>query len=161
MKTIPLTQGVVAVVDDEDFDKVNQFKWRLLRLRRTSYAQRNLRINGKRTMQYLHRFVLDLNPGDPDIDHRDGNGLNCTRDNLRKASRQQNECNQRKQLRKTSSRYKGVYWRRGKNKWGALIQVNDKKKHLGSFDSEQEAARAYNQAAIQLHGDFARLNEVK
>ena len=164
MKTIELNQGQVALVDDEDFDRVNQGpKWSLLRLKHTQtlYAVRNVRVDGKRVKQKLHRFILNLGPDDPDVDHRDGNGLNCTRDNLRPATNQQNGCNRRKQRQEASSQFKGVSWHKSTRKWDARIQVNGKNKCLGRFDSELTAARAYNLAAIQLHGEFAHLNEIR
>src|SRR5260370_2756638 len=107
MKTIDLSQGLEAIVDDEDFERVSQFKWTALRGSRTWYARRNIQVNGKQTNQQLHRFILDLKPDAPEVDHRDGLGLNCRRDNLRLASRQQNNANRRK-LSPSSSWYKGV-----------------------------------------------------
>ncbi len=160
MKTIPLSQGQVAIIDDEDFNWVNQYKWSFQRNRRTGYAVRSVKYHGKQTRSPLHREVLGLGPGDPEVDHRDGNGLNCTKDNLRMATRQQNQRNQRKHLG-TSSQFKGVCWDKANRKWLAQIQVDGYLEYLGRFDAELTAARAYNLAAVQAFGEFAQLNRTK
>ncbi len=154
MKQIELTQGQVAAVDDEDFDRVNQFKWYAMRHGRTFYAVRDVKINGMRTAQLLHRVILNLPPGRvPEADHRDGNGLNNCRSNLRTATHQQNNCNRRKRRyhlgKSTSSEWKGVSWHKQTGKWRAQIGGNGNTHHLGLFDSEE--------AAVQLHGEFARV----
>ena|SRR5258708_2925659 len=160
MREIELSQGQTTTVDDEDFEKVNRFKWSLLcQSPRTRYAFRNVRVSGRRiTTLRLHRFILNLEPGDPDVDHVDGNGLNNVKANLQLATHQQNQCNQRKQLRKTSSRFKGVTWDRHAGEWKAQIKVKGKNHYLGCFAIEQEAAEAYDQAAVQFHNNFAKLN---
>jgi hypothetical protein len=92
-------------------------------------------------------------------DHKDGNPLNCQRDNLRIATRQQNSCNQKIRSTNTSG-YKGVSWHSRRYKWQAYIMVNYKRVYLGLFGTAEDAAKAYNEKAKELHGEFARLNEV-
>lgn len=89
------------------------------------------------------------------VDHWDGNGLNNCRKNLRVCTKQQNNMNTKKRSNR-SSKYKGVHFRAGR--WLAQIQVAGKKKHLGTFEEEADAALAYNFAATELFGPFARLN---
>src|SRR5690606_29091416 len=95
---------------------------------------------------------------DERIDHKDGNGLNNVRSNLRKATLAENNRNVRKQYG-TTSRFKGVCWHLRMSKWVARIHYNGTAYYLGSFDDEREAARVYDDWARQLHGEFARTNE--
>ena len=120
-------------------------------------ARHSSRKNGKQTTIQMHRLLLGLKPGDSrESDHKDGNGLNNRRNNLRIATRAQNQHNQRPQ--KGTSRFKGVCWHRDAAKWQAQIQIERRKIHLGYFDSEIEATRAYDAAARNHFGEFARLN---
>ncbi|SRR5712692_432961 len=157
MGTFELSQGQVAIVDDEDFDWVTQYEWHLKRGHNTFYAQRWVKIDGKWTRQKLHRFILGLTDPRIKIDHKDGNGLNNHRQNLRIATKQQNQANQQKQ-QGTSSRFKGVTWDKNRGKWSAQVMVAGKNKYLGRFDSELKAAQTYDQAAQKYFGNFAKLN---
>ena len=164
MKTIELTKGYVALVDDEDFDKVNEFKWQANEARRkdgsigTVYVTRTVYgESGTKVTQRLHRFLTDVTDPKIEVDHRDGNGLNNQSENLRISSRTQNQGNSRKQTG-TSSKFKGVTWNKRRCEWHAQIQISAKKRHLGDFDSEIEAALAYDTAACALFGDFAHCN---
>ena len=165
MVTIPLTQGKVAVVDDEDAE-LSQLRWHVLPGRRTTYAKRNARRDdGRRETEQLHRAVwARAHPDEPipiQLDHRDGNGLNCRRENLRPATRSENIRNQRVRITNTSG-FKGVCWQKTRCRWQAQIGVTtkgDRTNHwLGYFATHEDAARAYDDAARKLHGEFAALN---
>jgi hypothetical protein len=149
---IPLTRGLVAVVDAEDVERVLAAgKWQALVGDHTTYAQRNVYEQGQRRTVLLHTFLT----GWPRVDHRDGNGLNNRRSNLRPATARQNMQNRRIQSNNTSG-YKGVgrQW----NRWRATIQIDGRQVHLGTFGDPADAARAYDAAAREHFGEFARLN---
>jgi len=107
----------------------------------------------------MHREIMDA-PAGMEVDHINGNGLDNRKCNLRLATSSQNKRNQRKQRRKTSSKYKGVYWHKRDKVWVVRIQAEGKEKYIGSYKTEQEAALAYNEAALKYHGEYAKLNEV-
>ena len=158
MKTITLTKGYVAIVDDADYPEVAQFKWNALTLKNGKvYAYRTLP-NPERGAEYMHRRIMGLGRGDRrEVDHENGNGLDNQRHNMRVCAHRQNLCNQRKQDNR-SSRFKGVCWFTKKNKWYAGIKVNQKRINLGLHIKEEDAARAYDAAAIMHFGEFANLN---
>lgn len=149
---IPLTQGMVAVVDEEDYSYLSQWNWCVLKVEKLCYAVRNI----KDGVILMHRQLLNA-PKGKEIDHKDGDGLNNCRSNLRICNHQQNHYNLRNQVN-TSSIYKGVYWDKDKHKWRASLKVEGKIKRLGRFKDEVLAALAYNQAATRYHGEYARLN---
>jgi hypothetical protein len=105
----------------------------------------------------LNRVIMDAPPGLL-VDHRNGNTLDNRRTNLRLATCSQNRINSQRDKSKTSSRYVGVSLEKGRGKWLAYISYNGKRIHLGRFDNELDAARAYDLAAVKYHGEFARLN---
>ncbi len=109
---------------------------------------------------YLHREIVGAEPG-VEVDHRDGDGLNNRRANLRVTTHRLNLANQRTQQRPKSSRFKGVSFYKRDGRWEASIKVDGRKRRLGCFDDEIEAAKAYNAAALAAWGEFARLNEIK
>lgn len=151
MKEIQLTKGYVALVDDEDIERVNQFKWCVRIGKNTAYAQRYVRTpEGKRTSQLLHRFLLGVTDLQFDVDHKDHNGLNCQRNNIRVCTRSQNNANRRRI--KSSRNVQGVRWRKGK--WETQIIVNRRAIYLGRFASEAEAAQVYNLAASKFFKEF-------
>ena len=151
---LALTRGQFALVDEEDFDWLSAWYWTaLIRPGRSPYAFR--KVNGKPV--YLHRFIMG-DPPEMDVDHKDGNGLNCRRDNLRVCTHARNQQNYSKCSTVTSSSFKGVTWDKNRRKWMARIKVNRKFSNLGRFENEQDAACAYDEAANQLFGEFARLN---
>lgn len=166
MKTIPLTRGKLALVDDEDYERVSSLKWYAIRQPKRHheiwYAVRHASKNEKLT--YMHRFILGVGSG-VQIDHEDGDGLNCQRRNMREATHGQNVVNRdRIRGRVFTSKYRGVYRAQsGANPWRAAIRENGRQVHLGSFSTEEEAARVRDREALRVYGRFARLNfpEVK
>lgn len=160
MKIIPLTQGKVALVDDGDYEKVADKKWYAARYGNLWYAQREERVSPDQTRCIkLHQIILSPKEG-YDTDHKNGEGLDCRRKNLRYAREIQNGQNKRKPLRVagTTSQYKGVCWAKDRHKWRAAIRVNWKLINLGGFDNEEQAARVYDAAAVKYFANFAQLN---
>lgn len=155
MKQIPLTQGKFAIVDDEDYEFLSQWKWHISH----GYALRSdLSSYPKKTIS-MHRVITGTT-GNQLVDHIDRNGLNNQKSNLRIVTRTQNGMN-RKSHSGSSSKYKGVSWYKAGKKWEAFITYNKKRKFLGRFKSEIEAAEAYNIAATKFHGEYALLNEIE
>lgn len=140
-----------ALIDDGDFEKVSKYNWFVFKSRTTIYASTYI----KNKMILMHNFIM----GGKGIDHKDGNGLNNQKDNLRKCTNQQNQWNQQPQKGK-SSKYKGVCWGKHCGKWLATIKHNSVNINLGSYDSETDAAKAYNEKAKELFGEFAYQNKV-
>lgn len=156
MKEIKLTQDKVALVDDEDFDYLNQWKWCAHFNQFLFYAERRV---GKKILK-MHRVIIGVTDPDIKIDHKDGDGLNNQRGNLRKATDAQNLCNKIKKLN-TTSKYKGVHLEKFTGRWRAEVQYLGKKIRIGRFDDEVDAALAYNEAAKVIQGEFARLNAIE
>lgn len=153
-REIPLTQGKAAIVDDADYDWLMQRPWHFA----GGYAHHTApRSAGNRNVA-MHRLIMGATP-EQEVDHRNGDGLDNRRDNVRVCTRAGNTKNLAKRAG-TRSRYKGVSAKRdARHKlWRADIRADRQAYHLGSFASEDEAARAYDQAARRLHGEFARLN---
>jgi hypothetical protein len=152
MKLIPLTQGYFAKVDNSDFIWLSKYEWCLCKGRWTNYAKRGEMIDGKEVTIRMHRQILNT-PKGVKVDHKDHDGLNCQRFNIRNCTTRQNNMN------KTTwgkSKYIGVSIR--KKDIVAQIQIDGKKKHLGCFRTELAAAIAYDAKAIELFGEFANLN---
>lgn len=159
MKEICLTQGHRVLIDDVDYTSLSRFRWRAQKDWSTWYAVRSECVGGMKKAMLMHRVILGLGYGDPQLtDHVDGNGLNNTRANLRIATHAENSHNY-KRPRTNRSGFKGVSWSKAHRKWRAQIKVNGKDIHLGYFRSPVEAARAYDVAALKYHGEFARTNE--
>lgn len=160
MKTIPLSRGLVATVSDRDYRRVNQYKWCATKNSRnhTWYAHRADRSSGRVRKIRLHRFILGA-PRGLEVDHKDRDGLNNTRANLRLATGSQNKMNMNGW---SKNGFKGVTLmpKRGRLPWRARIQCNKKVIHIGYYTSIKEAALAYNRAAKKYFGKFARLNVV-
>ena len=156
MKLIPLTKGKFAMVDDWNYQWLNQFKWSASEGRNTYYAIRHK--DAKAIL--LHRVIMGCTKGDNKIiDHKDGNGLNCQESNMRFASRSQNRVNTVSE-NNTSSKYLGVHRcvHHGNIRWRATLNKDGKQFHCGYFKTEIEAVKAYNKKAKELHGEFANLN---
>lgn len=152
MKEIPLTKGKVAIVDDDDFERVNQYKWCY---DNGGYATAS--INGKQ--QRMHRFILNAKMGEH-VDHASMDGLDNQRCNIRICNNSQNHANTRLRSDNTTG-YKGVSFIKRDKIFQAKIEVNGHHMNLGSFVNPKDAAIAYNKAAKLYFGDFARLNKVE
>ena len=168
---IPLTQGKFAIIDKEDYDKVMEYKWFAVRDKNNFYAA----THGKnRETIKMHRLILGLNDRNNICDHKDHNGLNNTKSNLRVCTFNENIKNTSSRINSTSV-YLGVCYKPTrkrrlkngnysitniKNKWVSQIQCNKKKYFIGRFETEKEAAIAYNNEAIKKFGEFANLNNI-
>lgn len=150
----------IVLVDDEDFEFLNQWNWHLKPARNTFYATRQ-QFDGHSNFKHvkMHRLILGLNDSKIKGDHKDRNGLNNQRANLRICNPSENNCNQ-KSHKGSTSKYRGVSWCTERKKWVAHIQKEKKLVHIGRFFTEKEAALAYNNMAKELHGDFANLNKI-
>jgi len=152
---IKLTTGEVALVDKEDFSDISAYSWYRMKVGRDSYEKRiyaQSTIDG--TSVTMHRLILGF--PDSHIDHINGDGLDNRRQNLRLCSRSQNLCNQGS-TEGSSSQFKGVYNSK-RGRWRAELNYEGNRYRLGIFDSEREAALAYDRKALEIHGDFARPN---
>lgn len=151
VRYIPLTQGKFAIVDAADYERVSRHKWHVSRHGGRLYAYRKAR---GRTIP-MHRFIMNP-PKGMVVDHIDGNGLNNRRCNLRICTQRQNVYNSRPSG--AGSSYKGVRWDKERRRWMAAIYDGTRRIHLGRFDDEAEAARAYDRKAFELFGEYAYLN---
>jgi hypothetical protein len=149
-RSIPLTRGMAALVDEEDYERISQFKWSAQKNCNTFYAKRNTpATNGKRQgIELMHRRIL-APPRGMEVDHINGNGLDNRRKNLRVVTRQQNSQN-RHQIK--TSRFPGVYWHDRDQKWRSQIRIHGKRKFLGSFTDEKAAYCKYCEAVKSLEG---------
>jgi len=155
MPEIELSQGLVALVDASDYALVRDRRWYAARRKQTFYAVRHSSGPGPKLL-YMHRVIL---PTAGSVDHINGNGLDNRRANLRPANGAQNAQNSRKRRAGTSSsRYKGVSLKKSTGRWAANIGHGYRQVFLGYFDREEDAAQAYDEAARDLFGEFARLN---
>jgi hypothetical protein len=165
-KLIELPSGLCAVVDDDDFNFVNQYRWQIV----NGYAKTRIFIGRASNWKagiyhykykgiYMHRFVMDAQPGQ-EIDHINRNKLDNRKANLRFCTQSQNTANSFGKLRKYS-KYKGVTKTKGSRGWIAQIMVNYSQIYLGTFPTEKDAAIAYNEAAKIHFGEFAHINIIE
>lgn len=176
MKEIQLTQGKVAIVDDKNFELLNNNKWYTTKSKNVYYVMRAITIQSQckqKNIRYKHRIIMlhrvvmenklgrKLKPNEY-IDHIDRNGLDNRECNLRLCNCSKNGANSIKPKtycnKPTSSIYKGVNWRKDCKKWRAYIKINTKQINLGCFNNEIQAAKVYDEAALKYFGEFARVN---
>jgi hypothetical protein len=144
MKTIKLTQGQVAIVDDSDFERINQWKWHAVCAKGKWYARSV--IMGKNV--WMHHLIIKQQVGQ-ETDHKSGNGLDNRQRNLRTVTHAVN-CKNRQANKGGTSKYKGVYWFARIQKWSARIKDDGKNYFLGNYNSEKDAALAYNVKSKEL-----------
>jgi hypothetical protein len=154
---IPLSNGLEALIDKADWELVAQYSWHPKKDRNslTWYVIANVPNSKPRRSILLHRLIHPVSEG-LEVDHKDRNGLNCRRDNLRDSTRVGNMMNV--QWRR-SKLYKGVRFRRGS--YWARLRIKGKLKEVGGFETTQDAARAYNEMALLEYGEFAFLNRIQ
>jgi hypothetical protein len=156
---VPLTKGYEAVIDAADVALVEAHNWCASVDANTVYAQRKDCSGPKKRTVWLHRAIMG-EPSGLKVDHKDGNGLNNRRYNLREATHAENMRNRRTNENNTSG-FKGVYLNKQSEKWCAQIKLNGKNRQLGRFDTPEEAHAAYATASAKLHGEFAKLTFTK
>ena len=156
-RKIRLTEGKFAIVEPQDFYWLNDFEWVTKRGTKSFYAVRFDNDLAGSTIVSMHRQIMNF-PQGLVVDHRNLNGLDNQRSNLRIATHSQNGCNIKTSKAACSSQYRGVAWYKQTKRWRASIQSQGKSIALSYFDSEIDAARAYDKAALEYHKEFARLN---
>lgn len=152
-QSIPLTRGYTALVDDSDYNRVRAVKWLFVG---SGYAGRFVTRNGNKKLVYLHRFLLNAQPGQR-VDHINGDRLDNRRENLRVVTPSQNLQNRKGSPHTTSGR-KGVCWHRERGKWHVRISVNGTRIHLGYHDDLETATLLYDAAARHFFNGYARPN---
>ena len=165
MREIQLTRGKVAIVDDEDYERLSEYKWQAQKATQKAaswYARRGEylgggRKHGRKKLILMHREILGLGDDDGDVDHLDGNGLNNVRSNIRMASRSANM--QRGHRAVGKSGFIGVRrTRNNRNPWIAVASLDGKKMSVGSYATPKQAAWAYDEAVLRVYGPHARVN---
>lgn len=159
MKKIPLSRGFFALVDDEDYTFLMQWRWSLNEKRKNLSAYRRCYKGAKRFVS-MHRLILGVTDAKTFVDHKDGNGLNNQKNNLRLCTNSENLRNRGMNKNNTSG-FKGVVWAKWANKWLSQITHNGKCIKCGYFAEKVDAAHAYNEAAKLYHGEFANLNTIR
>ena len=158
MKLVPLTKGHSAMVDDDDYERVSKFKWHVSReiagWPKYAKVSRGRVIGDTTKVLYLHRFILEA-PDNMQVDHIDGDGLNCQRSNLRLATNSQNCCNRRLPSNNTTG-HKGVTKRKRDGIYEAYIKTGGQLIYLGSFKDFSKAVEVRQAAEKQYHGEFSR-----
>jgi hypothetical protein len=149
---VPLTQGYEAVIDAADVPLVEGYSWKAVVGSRRVYAATQVGGRKNKTDIRMHRLIMEA-PTGVDVDHIDHNGINNRRKNMRLCTRSENLQNQRKRLDNTSG-FKGVNYYKRTGRWRAYIMRDSKERHLGYFDTPEEAYDAYCKASEELHGEY-------
>lgn len=147
-----------VLIDSEDYELISKYKWHVHKWRYVFYVQAWTNINGKGKTLLMHKLILGAKRKEI-VDHIDGNGLNNQKTNLRICTNTQNCWNQRIAKNNTTG-FKGVTFVKATKRYRARIRVNSKLILVGDFKTAQEAGEAYNWAALNHYGDFARLNPI-
>jgi len=163
MRTLPLSKGLVAVVDDEDYPRLARYKWHVVERGNLRHAMRTVKIGGKRTV-YMHREIVGAKTGE-EVDHANGNGLDKRRCYLRRCTHRENGRHRRLPSQRKTSRFHGVCWNKSRCRWRVVICAGEpdasgraRQLYVGTFRDEIEAATAYDAAAKTHFGPFAVLN---
>jgi hypothetical protein len=159
MKLIPLSQGKFAKVDDQDYGRLIPLKWYAQRTIRGTWYAKHSRRDGKGGFIHIlmHRYLMGLDKGHPFVDHVNLDSLDNRRINLRVANGSENMANRRAPANNISG-FKGVCWDSTEQKWRVSIMKNGIARRLGYFTSKIEAANAYDDAAIEVFGEYSHLN---
>jgi len=158
-RRIPLTQGKYAIVDPDDYPGLSKCKWYAAKNKGTFYAVRSWwsKVDKKKIKLKMHRVIIDV-PYGLVVDHINHNGLDNRKANLRLATFAQNARNSVRSKSSASSVFRGVYYNKRTGKWRSSIYINNRRKQLGYFRDESDAAKAYDKAAKKFHKEFAVLN---
>ncbi len=153
-RLIRLGPGQYAKVDPEDYESLSKYDWYLMKFKNTQYA---VRIENGFSIIHMHRQLMNP-PKGMLVHHINHDGRDNRKENLRIVTYKQNAVNNKPKAGNCTSKYKGVYWSKYHGKWVAGLRHNRKKIHIGVFDDEVEAAKAYDAAAKKYHGEYAYLN---
>ncbi len=156
MKKIKLSQNKYALIDNEDYDRINQWSWYY----HTGYARRCIYPygRGKTITLFLHRIVFNRKKwrGDEEVDHINGNTLDNRKKNLRICSRAENMMNQKNLHKKSYSGIRGIHWDKNYQKWSVHIKIGGIQKYFGSFETIQQARKVHKKEVVGLFGKFSR-----
>lgn len=162
MIELKLTQNKTSLIDDDDWELVSKYKWHALCKEGRWYARTKLRINGKWIGLEMQKLIMGVPIGSPRndlVDHRDGDGLNNRKENLRRCTKSQNMMNRGRQANNKTG-FKGVFWDKREQRFAAKICTDKKTVFLGQFKDVEQAACAYNIAALKHHGEFSYQNRI-
>lgn len=161
MKRIKLNHNKYALIDDDQFSKISEYKWSYMTVYKgitnIGYVYTSTCHKNKKSKIYLHRLIMNA-PKNTQVDHINHDTLDNRKINLRICTNAQNQFNQKVHTFKKSSKYKGVFFHKQSSTWRSQIGFMNKIHHLGAYPSEIEAAKAYDKRAKELFGEFARPN---